>query len=400
MNLFNKKKLSILSLILLMVVFWLMVIFKLGVLSATFVPKSGFFPLTFNWWNSTSVSTHYFMGIHKLKNINNNEVYNSFSYQVLLFNYFLLSIFNIFRSVSFEVSQNFIVYIYVFLFMSIVFYLNKSEIIKILYKINIFKVFWLFLLVGILVTNALPWVSFLRFNADNMFFITSILFCIQAFYSNSENIIRKDKIYFILGIILGSISIVNIIPWILCYVVSEKKLNLRKKLKINILIVFIYSLITFCLPIIIQKYAGFRSVSSSFLFRSGLDGSSKYLSSSFAPILKPISEQHFGNSIFIFVCIFILNRLSKEKRKERYNQMYISLIPFLFTLILFPQSLIIHMYLYEFLIVIPLIFNLVLTILSFDLNLISPKRYLFISLLISFVIMGQLLDISKAFANW
>ena len=400
MNLFKKKNLSILSLIILMVIFWLMVIFKLGVLSASFVPRSGFFPLTFNWWNSTSISTHCFMGIQKLENINNNEVYNSFTYQVLFFNYFLLSIFNILRGVSFDVSQNFIVYFYVFLFMSVVFYLNKSETFKILSKINVFKFFWLFLIVGILVTNALPWVSFLRFNAANVFFITSIIFCIQAFYSNLENIILKDKIYFTIGFILGSISIVNIIPWILCYVVSEKKLNLRKNLKINILIVFIYSLITFCLPIIIQKYAGFRSVSSSFLFRSGLDGSSKYLSSSFAPILNPISEQHFGNSIFIFGCIFILNRLSKEKRKERYNQLYISLIPFLFTLILFPQSLIIHMYLYEFLIVIPLIFNLIITILSFDLNFMSPKRYVFISLLISFVIMGQLLDISKAFANW
>jgi hypothetical protein len=392
--------LSILTLILLMVVFWLMVIFKLGVLSASFVPRSGFFPLTFNWWNSTSVSTHYFMGIHKLKNINNNEVYNSFSYQVLLFNYFLLSIFNIFRSVSFEVSQNFIVYIYVFLFISVVFYLNKLEIIKIFNKINVFKVFWLFLIVGILVTNALPWVSFLRFNADNIFFITSIIFCIQAFYSNSENIILKDKIYFILGFFLASISIVNIIPWILCYIISEKKLVLRRGLIINSLIVIFYSIISFSLPIIIQKYAGYRSVSSSFLFRSGLDGSSKYLSSSFAPILNPISEQHFGNSIFIFICIFILNRLNEEKRKERYNQLYISLIPFLFTLIVFPQSLIIHMYLYEFLIVIPLIFNLIITILSFDLNLMTPKKYVFISLLISFVIMGQLLDISKAFANW
>ena len=397
---FSLKKILLICSLLLIVVFWLEVIFQLGVLRASFVPRNGFFSYTFNWWDSTNTSEHYFLGIQKAENIQHQEVYVSSTYQVLLINYLVLSMINWILGVSFEVSQNFIVYFYVFLFLSVVFYLKKEEIKSMFYKRSVFAIIWLFLIIGLLVTNALPWVSFLRFNADNTFFVTAIVFCYLSVYYKVENLVKRDRVFLFSGIIIVSISPIYVLPWILGYISSQNELKIRYKMVVNMLIVGAYSFINMFLPVFFQKQAGYKSISSGFMFRSGLDGLSNHFTSSYATLIKPVSEQHLGNIVSLIVVLIVLNFLNKERQRDRYKQLFFMLFPFFFSIIIFPQSVTIHMYLHEFFIVIPLFFSIVITMFSFKIDEMTPNKYILISLAMLFVIMGQLIEISKAFADW
>jgi hypothetical protein len=380
-------------------VFWLLVVFKMGVLAATLQPHSGVFPTTFNWWDANGWKEHLFLGAFNDSHVDKGMAYTTYTYPFLFTNYVFLSLVNQIFYLKYETSQNFLLYIQIFSFLSLILYLRRKEIASFIAPVSL-KIILLFLILGILITNSLPYISLLRYNSDNFHFIISIIFCYLSVIQNSKNINYKDNKFLLSGLIISFISIIYVIPWMLCYLLSEETLRLRKNVKINSILVITSAIINYLLPLAAQKFLMLKDASSSFLYRSGLDGSSAYLKSTFSPYFSSASEQHIGNYITVFCALILMIYITKDGRRLMLNQLIFCFIPFLFIYIILPQFCTIHSYLVEFLFVTPCIFLLVYWLLSMRLyqNL-TPVKFVLLVLTMTFIIMGQLMEIAKTFKS-
>ena len=379
---------------------WILMIWITKVFQASFIDRNTFFSSTFNWWSQNNFNHHYFLGIINDDYIPKNHVYTSYTIQALFANYTLLSTLNFITGRTFEVTQNFLVYIFEFLFLVTMYFTRKKQIDVILKSKNLLHSIWFFLIVGILVTNPLPWISFLKYSTENFYFIISLVFCYLSVFARSFNLQKKDILFLITGLIISSFFIVFIVPWIFLYIYTEYKIKLRKKMLINISIVSFYGILSYLTPFILQRVKGFVNVSSSYLFRSGLDGSSYYLKSSLSPIFDAASEQHIVNILLLIISLSLTIYILKINWKSVLDRLILSFIPALLVFAIIPQHSTIHMYMFEFLVIIPLVFNLIFYLLSIDLNKLSPKKYVVLCISFIFLIMGQLIELSKSFINW
>ena len=392
-----KRKSVIAACILSIVLVWLGVVIKLGVGGATTNERPGIFPTTFNWWEETPWNQHLFLGQYESSNISKGFVYTTNTYPFLLTNYVLLYPFHHLLDIKYELLQNGLVYLYVLLFLGLILWLRKKEVSELISP-NLFGLGWLFLVIGLVLANALPWISFLRYNADNFHFFVSMVFCYLSVNIETKNSAVKDRRFLLGGLVLACISVIYIIPWILCYVFTEEKLAIRRAFFKNILIVLAVSGVNYLLPVMAQQHLGLVNVSSSFLFRSGLDGHSIYLKSTFAPYFSAISEQHMGNCISLMCGVFILIAAMKSKRSAMLKQLLFNLVPFSFVYIALPQWCTIHPYLSEFLFVTPCVFLINYWLLSLKINSdFSPVRFVYMVVFLSFLIMGQLMEIAKTY---
>jgi heme/copper-type cytochrome/quinol oxidase subunit 1 len=147
-----------------------------------------------------------------------------------------------------------------------------------------------------------------------------------------------------------------------------------------------------------QRHLDLLNVSSSFLFRSGLDGHSIYLKSTFAPYFNAISEQHIGNCISLMSGVVILIAVMKNQRSVMLKQLLFNLIPFAFVYMVFPQMCTIHGYLAEFLFVTPCVFLLSYWLLSFKIkDDFPPTKFVYAVFFLAFLLMGQLMEIAKTY---
>ncbi len=391
-----KKGLPILCVVLISLC-WFVFILKIGVFNEMFKPRSGVFPTTFSWWEMHTWKEHLFLGVFYPSDINEGRVYTTHTYPYLVTNYLVLFSIHRISKINYEIAQNFLVCLQVMLFVILIYRLRSKEISSLI-SANWIKLIWLFLIIGLIITNSLPWISFLRYNTDNFHFFVSLVFCYLSVIHHSTDFKYKDRRFLLSGLIISCISIIYIIPWALCYLFSEKKLILRKQMILNSIFVSISTIINYTLPIMAQNYLRLKDTSSDFFYRSGLDGSSVYLKSTFSPYFSSISEQHIGNCLTLLFAIGVLIYVFKSQRIKILNQVIFNFIPFFFIYIMLPQFCTIHAYLVEFLFVIPCIFLLVYWLLSVKFNeLFTPKKFVYSFLFVIFILMGQLMEVAKTF---
>jgi len=376
---------------------WFAFILEIGVFNETFKPRSGVFPTTFNWWEMHTWKEHLFLGVFDSSDINEGKVYTTYTFPFLLANYIALYPLHLIFGVNYEILQNILVYFQVSLFIILIYRLRRKEISSLI-SADWIKLVWLSLSVGLIVSNSLPWISFLRYNTDNFHFIVSLVFCYLSVIHHTEDIKYKDRRFLLSGLVISCISLIYIFPWALCYLFSEQKLALRKQMILNFVFVSISTIINYSLPIIAQRHLMLQDTSSDFFYRSGLDGSSVYLKSTFSPYFSSISEQHIGNCLTLLFALGVMIYAFKSQRIKMLNQVMFNFIPFIFIYIMLPQFCTIHAYLVEFLFVTPCIFLLVYWLLSIKFNaLFTPKKFVFSFLFVIFILMGQLMEIAKSF---
>jgi hypothetical protein len=376
---------------------WFAVVIKLGVGGATTHERAGILPATFSWWEQTAWNQHLFLGLYESSNASDGFVYTTNTYPFLITNYIILFPFHQLFDLKYELLQNGLVYLHVLLFLGLILWLRKKEVSDLISP-NLFGLCWLFLILGLVLTNASPWISFLRYNADNFHFFVSMIFCYLSVNVETKDSDLKDRRFLLGGLILACISVIYIIPWVLCYIFTEEKLSIRSKVLKNTFVVFAVAGVNYFLPVIAQQHLGLFKVSSSYLFRSGLDGHSIYLKSTFAPYFSAIAEQHIGNCISLMCGVFILIVAMKSQRSMMLKQLLFNLIPFAFVYIALPQWCTIHPYLSEFLFVTPCIFLIAYWLMSLKVKTdFSPSEFVYAVLFLGFLIIGQLMEIAKTY---
>lgn len=394
----NKKKIKFLFFIAVSVLFWLSVILFLGVYSSIDIPRNGVLPNTFNWWNHNTVSIHLFLGMYEPNHIDKGLVYTTYTIPFNLIMYSFVGFTSFLSNRSFEISQNVLPFINVFAFVFFLLRWNFEKFKSYFEKTNLFDSILSFLLIGLIVTNALPWVSLLRYNAENPHMFASVIFCyLSLSIYNPITEKTKDKRFLTGGVLLSILNPYYIIAWCLCYLIQEENFKIRRVFFKNVLWVTLSFVFNYFLPISFAKLNGFGSSASGFLFRSGLDGNDTYFKSNLGAIFNPISEQHLVNDIILLLFVIVIGYLIKD-RKRYLKQFSFLMIPMLTIFILFPQFTSIHMYMVEFLFVIPCIYMIFTHF--FEIKSIFTKNttaFVYTCVLFSFLIFGQLIDIARAF---
>lgn len=118
---------------------------------------------------------------------------------------------------------------------------------------------------------------------------------------------------------------------------------------------------TYALPLVLVKIKGYETVSSSFLFRSGLDGDTRYFQHAAQAVLHPFPQARtlwgviFPAFVPLLVSVACAWRAGALRRRRIGRQLIFLLAPYLFSLALFPQSVSIHPYLYDNLLLLPVV---------------------------------------------
>jgi len=120
-------------------------------------------------------------------------------------------------------------------------------------------------------------------------------------------------------------------------------------------------LLTYALPVLLVKIKGYDTASSSFLFRSGLDGDTKYFQDAVQAVLHPFPQARtlsgviFPAFVPLLIAVACAWRAGGVTRRRLGRQLVFLLAPYLFSLALFPQSVSIHPYLYDNLFLLPVV---------------------------------------------
>lgn len=380
-------------------IFWILIVMKLGVYESSITPKNGVLPFTFNWWESTSFKNHLLLGNYLENETANGTVYTTYTYPFYFVNYLILSPLHFIFHISYEKAQNILPYINILFFAWVIYRLKKKEIISIINSKNLYFQVCIFLIIGLLITNSLPWTSMLRNNLENFHMFIAILFCFLSIVCvHNYDTVKKDRLFLIVGILISCITPIYFPAWILCYIYTENELRIRKKMLWIISIVIISNLINYFIPTIAAESLHLRSSASGFLYRSGLDGSRTYFDSILSVFYAPKSQQQTISTLILITSTIILGKILKETSKIYFKQAIFLLIPLFTTVILFPQFSSIHMYFIELLIVIPCIFMLCYWLLNFELiTQLKSNQYTMTILFFSFLIMSQLLEVARHF---
>jgi hypothetical protein len=132
--------------------------------------------------------------------------------------------------------------------------------------------------------------------------------------------------------------------------------------------------ITYLEPKLLISWKGYESSGSSFVFRSGLDGDASYfhgiLQAAIAPCpvgccyARPLSELIFPAVLPLAIFGPLAVRQVQSSRFSVGRQLLFLTTPYIVSLILFPQSVSIHPYLYDHLLVIPVVVTGLMAMLS------------------------------------
>ncbi len=131
-------------------------------------------------------------------------------------------------------------------------------------------------------------------------------------------------------------------------------------------VALVVGLVVYATPWVLIRWKGYSPQSSSFLFRSGLDGDPRYFTNIVQAVVAPCSTSCCGGRTtaeLVFPAFLLLGVLGLlwaifDRRGfglSAGRQLTFLCAPYLISLVLFPQSISIHPYLYDHLLLIPVI---------------------------------------------
>jgi hypothetical protein len=229
----------------------------------------------------------------------------------------------------------------------------------------------LFLAIGSVITTWRFWSDLFRYNTDNPYpLLAGVLIYVYSFLLPPARP-RLALASAVIFVALSPIHAPMLILAVFC-IFATRGTDLGDFVRRNRLITqiclwsLVAGLVAIGLPRLLIAWKGYTPLASSFVFRSGLDGDSTY----FTNIFRAFWVACPGNCCYprppvdllmpsvgpalAFVPLVALN--SRGDARFRPIEMLMFLVtPYLVSLILFPQSVAIHPYLYDHLLLIPIV---------------------------------------------
>ena len=203
------------------------------------------------------------------------------------------------------------------------------------------------------------WISAGKANVDNIYYFIFPLYIWVGFLVSSQKICFSKLRLALVGICLIAPLYGFLLALFLTILALTEKDKNYGLLKISIGTLAI-SFLLFLVPHVVAKLLGFTSCSSSWGFRSGLDGDTAYFSNAFRAIFFPYDIRSFSYIIWpLFLLLAQLLFILKSKqiifRDNLLNagisdsKKFFSIIfsAYVLTVLFWPQSVAIHPYLYD-----------------------------------------------------
>jgi hypothetical protein len=349
---------TVLAAIALIGAIWMMVLLKLGISDATRRPAAGVLSNTFNGWDEHPEARRYFLAQYSADEFGQRRSYTTYTYPFLISMYLLVEPFHQALDLSYEVAHNFIVYIQVICLSLLLVFATREQLLAIFQGRSLFHWMLAFLAIGIVVSDPLPWVSLLRFNRDSFHVLAAASFCYLSIWVFRDCVPKTPLLA--VGLFLALWSPIYLPAWILAGIFFNRALVLRRRWIVEVLAVSALGGLNLALPALASRWAGFTPVGSGFLYRSGLDGSTQYLTSIYQAVFAPVDPRHWPIGFYLLAtaalgvgCHFVFRSTTAHRPLQ---QALFLTIPYATMAIGLPQFTSIHPYFTDLLIFIPATF--------------------------------------------
>lgn len=264
-------------------------------------------------------------------------------------------------------------------------------------------------LLGVMFFLTMPtfWISAGKFNVDNPAHFQFPLLLLVAY-----RIARGDLAGFGFWVPLGALCITvptsAVLLGAFLLVSSAGRAAFDKKLFKLAILVMVASAAIYLQPAMISKLLSFKSVNSSWLFRSGLDGDTTY----FSNVLNSVASPFFHRPFYLLAIpvSLLLAQLGMIRSQEQKNINQVWAMPgignpglffgalfsqyLLFTL-LWPQAVSIHPYIFDFLLIAPVSLWIVLNFIHGKALLGTPQIWFWAMLFLISFNLQQIAQVKK-----
>jgi hypothetical protein len=249
------------------------------------------------------------------------------------------------------------------------------------------------------------WVPFFRFSPEHYFFVPAIAFCHLGAADGRGALRRRDAVLTLLPIALFAPLFTPFVAvsWLVLWGVgSDDGERIDWPTAGRLAGVVALGGLTFASPSLLGHLGSIEVLGSGFRFRSGLDGSEKYFTSMaqalWAPSYPPGRPwQLWQWPIAAFTAIALTSVRSPAIAIRMLRQLFISWIPLLWLVIVFPQLVSIHPYYTDFHITLGAAFCLAFWVQRPEFDAWSKASALRLAILMAFaaLLMTNLIDLAR-----
>lgn len=226
----------------------------------------------------------------------------------------------------------------------------------------------LFLGLGFLLTGWRLWEDLYRFNTDSPFPLMGSL-AIVVWASLLPPVRPRAALGAASAFAALAPTYVPVLVLAMACLFARRAATLRDAIARNRVLVrisgaaLLIGVVVYLVPRVLIAWKGYGASESAFLFRSGLDGDVRYFTGILQAFVRPCSvnccgSRPFGDLIFpafvpVVACWLWGLQRQRATRLRLLSQFVFLSAPYVFSLVLFPQSVSIHPYLYDHLLLVP-----------------------------------------------
>jgi len=377
---------------------WMGVLLRLGMWNATLKPMDGILSHTFNGWSEYPVSRHLFLGQYNADDFANGRAYVSGTYPFIFFNFAVVAPLHFIFGVPYNVAHNVLPYLYVFCLIAFLVLTTWKNLIAISERRTFFLWLLIFIAVGITMTDPLPWTATFNANRENIFIMVAGVFCYLSTFVFRDEVPKLPLL--LVGIFLATWAPIYTPAWILGTLFFQRTLKPPRRWFIETAAVTAWAAFNILLPVIVCRLAGIQTAGSGLLFRSGLDGSTRYMTSIFQAMTMPVDPRHWPTGWYLLVAMALTISFAYIFRTTKHRpvkQAIFLIIPYAWTAIFFPQMTSIHPYLTDILLFVPITFLLSFWCLQQEFwGKLNGSSYVVVLMAAGLVLMSNLLAIAQA----
>lgn len=337
---------------------WFGVLLRFGLWNYTVKPADGYLSNTFNGWEQYPVSRHLFLVQLNKDDFAHGRPYVSCTYPFIFSTFLFLAPIHYLFGLPYNLAHNFLPYLYVFCLLLLVIASTWKQLLAVARRKSFLIWLLAFLSLGFTLTDPLPWTS--SFNGDrlNPHILAAGVFCYLSSWVFYDKVPRKP--FLVVGIFLAVWASMYVPAWILAGLFFHRTLKLSRNFILQIALVIILTVVNVALPRLVAQLAGYTPAGSTFLFRSGLDGSEMYLTNIFQAVHSPADPRHWPTGWYFVLTVvlaaFFGYFFRNQKRYHPLRQAAFLLIPYCTVAIFLPQLVSNHAHLMDLFLFIPATF--------------------------------------------
>jgi hypothetical protein len=340
-----------------MTMIWCGVIGRLGAWRASQIPAGGVLSRTFQGWLDAPVSRHIFLAQYDGTEFNRGRAYSSYTYPFLFAMFLVVTAVKALAGVPYDVAHNALPWIYAAMLTGLLLVVTRPRWPPLTEPGGIFQRAVTFGAIGVVATTPLLWVSLLTHNRDNIHVLAAAAFCYLSTFAFRQRIPIGPWTW--TGGVLALWAPIYVPAWILSGLVSRETPAVNRRWLLHGMAVGSLAALNLALPGLVGKMTGVVAVGSDFAYRSGLDGSTQYVSSIPGAVFQPVDPRSWPTGLYVLAALGFgaaFHAWFRQRGGRVFDQLVVLAIPYCTVAILLPQFTSIHPYFTDLLIVVPVCF--------------------------------------------